>query len=60
MALANLPLIFDPSSDQCDHALVGGKARNLWLLGRQVQCSVPQWFCITTQAFTEFVQVGIP
>ena len=24
-------LILDPSSQQCDHALVGGKARNLWL-----------------------------
>ena len=36
-------LILDPSSQQCDHALVGGKARNLWLLGRRVQRSrVPQ------------------
>ena len=50
-------LILDPSSKQCEHALVGGKARNLWLLGKQVQCRVPQWFCITTEAFTKFVEV---
>ena len=50
-------LILDSSSDRCEHALVGGKARNLWLLGRQVQCRVPRWFCVTTQAFTRFVEV---
>ena len=54
-----IQLILDPSSQQCDHALVGGKARNLWLLGRRVQCSqVPQWFCITTNAFTKFIEVS--
>lgn len=46
-----------PSSERCDHSLVGGKAKNLWLLGRQVECQVPAWFCITTEAFSFFVQV---
>ena len=49
--------ILDPSSEQCDHYLAGGKARNLWLLGRRVQCQVPQWFCVTTEAFGQFVEV---
>ena len=55
----NVRLILEPSSERCEHALVGGKARNLWLLGRQVQCKVPQWFCITTEAFTQFVEVHV-
>ena len=48
----------EPSSNTCDHFLVGGKARNLWLLGRQVDCPVPSWFAITTTAFTAYTQVS--
>ena len=49
----------EPSSNTCDHFLVGGKARNLWLLGRQVDCPVPSWFAVTTTAFTAYTQVSI-
>ena len=48
----------DPTSESCSHQLVGGKARNLWLLGRMVTCKVPPWFCITTEAFGLFVEVS--
>ncbi len=51
-------LIVDPFFVTCEHRLVGGKGRNLWLLGQQVSCQVPEWFCVTTEAFDCFVQVG--
>lgn len=51
------PTIVDYLSDTCDSSLVGGKARNLWLLGRLVECKVPQWYCVTTEGFSQFVQV---
>lgn len=59
MAAPSVQLIVEPSSDRCDHALAGGKARNLWLLEKQVQCRVPPWFCISTEAFSQFVEVGV-
>ena len=49
--------ITDGQSDTCPQALVGGKARNLWMLGQLVNCSVPPWFAVTTDAFTRFMQV---
>jgi len=53
-------LIVDSLSVSCDHGLVGGKARNLWLLGQRVRESrVPDWFCVSTQAFTQFIQVTV-
>ena len=57
MAGLQVTYIVDPTSECCDHGLVGGKARNLWLLGKKVECQVPPWFCITTQAFDFFVEV---
>ncbi len=51
-------LIIDALSESCDHSLAGGKARNLWLLGKRVPTSqVPPWYCVTTEAFAQFVQV---
>lgn len=53
-----VPFIIDALSESCDHSLVGGKARNLWLLGKRVPASrVPDWYCVTTEAFTQFIQV---
>jgi len=49
--------VVGPSSEHCNHILVGGKARNLWLLGQRVACPVPPWFCVTTEAFSLFVEV---
>ena len=54
-----LVFVKDAESVSCDHALVGGKARNLWLLGRLVGCPVPRWFALTTAAFTRFVEVTL-
>ena len=51
--------IVDTTSEQCWQHLMGGKARNLWRLSREVQCQVPQWFCITTEAFSLFIQVRV-
>ncbi|XP_064399663.1 rifampicin phosphotransferase-like isoform X2 [Halichondria panicea] len=54
---SSIPIIIDSFSESCDHSLVGGKARNLWLLGKRVPASrVPDWFCVTTEAFTQFIQ----
>lgn len=46
-----------PLSESCEGNLVGGKAKNLWLLGQQVQCPVPPWFALTTAAFTAYLNV---
>ena len=53
----NLVFVKDAASEICPHALVGGKARNLWLLGKLVSCRVPPWFAVTTDSFTYFVEV---
>lgn len=53
--------VVDVTSDTCESSLVGGKAKNLWRLSGLVDgtCArVPAWFCITTEAFSCFVQVG--
>jgi phosphoenolpyruvate synthase/pyruvate phosphate dikinase len=43
------------SPNNNDISLVGGKAKNLWLLGRQVEeAPVPPWFVLTTDAFTAY------
>lgn len=45
-----------PCSESCEGNLVGGKAKNLWLLGRKVTAApVPHWFVLTTEAFTSFL-----
>lgn len=49
----------DPHSVDCEPHAVGGKARNLWLLGKQVDCPVPDWFVLTTTAFTAFLNVCV-
>ena len=48
----------------CSKRLVGGKAVNLWHLGKTLQgfekasdVEVPQWFALTTEAFSLFVKV---
>lgn len=46
-------------SESCEHSLVGGKARNLWLLGRLVDCPVPPWFVVTTSSFDAFINVSL-
>ena len=50
-------LLLNPSSPSCPSHLVGGKGHNLWELGRMERCHVPPWFCITTDAFTTFIEV---
>ena len=56
-AMSQLTYFRDAQSQACEHALVGGKARNLWLLGRLVDCPVPSWFSVTTDAFGAFIKV---
>ena len=54
------PFVVDFTSDSCESSLVGGKAKNLWRLSGLVDgtsAKVPAWFCITTKAFSCFVQV---
>ena len=47
-----------PCSESCEGNLVGGKAKNLWLLGKKVTAApVPHWFVLTTEAFTSFLFV---
>ena len=54
-----MPLILDFASEKCSPSVVGGKAHNLWKLGRSLQdCKVPPWFCLTTEAFQLFIKVG--
>ena len=52
-------LIVDYRSEDCKSSQVGGKAYNLWRLGKSLleDCQVPAWFCLTTQAFDLFLQV---
>ena len=51
-------LLLDPSSPSCPAHLAGGKGHNLWELGRMAGCLVPPWFCITTDAFSSFIEVS--
>ena len=50
-------LLLDHTSSSCPASLAGGKGHNLWELGRIEGCQVPEWFCITTDAFTAFIEV---
>ena len=50
--------LLDPSSPSCPGHLAGGKGHNLWELGRMERCQVPPWFCVTTDAFSAFVEVS--
>ena len=48
----------EPCSETCEGSLVGGKAKNLWLLGQKVAAApVPPWFVLTTEAFASFLHV---
>ena len=49
--------LVDQSSPSCPSQLVGGKGHNLWVLGSMEGCQVPDWFCITTDAFSTFIEV---
>jgi len=49
----------DEKDEECESSLVGGKAYNLWLLSHRYKLNVPTWFVITSQYFTQFVQVRI-
>ena len=56
--------ILGPNVPNCSKRLVGGKAVNLWHLGKKLQdfeksadVKVPQWFALTTEAFSLFVKV---
>ena len=52
-------LILDGQAPECPPGgAVGGKARNLWLMGGMLECRVPEWFCITTAAFNQFCTVN--
>lgn len=51
-------MIVDFRSEDCKSSFAGGKAYNLWKLGRRLEkCKVPPWFCLTTDAFQLFIQV---
>lgn len=50
-------LLLDQSSPDCPSHLSGGKGHNLWVLGSMNGCQVPEWFCITTNAFSAFIEV---
>ena len=50
-------LLLDQSSPSCPSHLAGGKGHNLWVLGSMEGCTVPDWFCITTNAFAAFIEV---
>lgn len=49
----------DEKDEECESSLVGGKAFNLWLLSHRYKLNVPTWFVVTSQYFTQFVQVCI-
>lgn len=50
-------LIIDDSQSECDPALVGGKAYNLWKLSHKYKLNVPPWFTVTSRLFAGFIQV---
>ena len=50
-------LITDDKENECDPALVGGKAYNLWVLGYKYKLNVPPWFALTSRFFAQFIQV---
>ena len=50
-------MLLDKSSPSCPSHLAGGKGHNLWVLGSMEGCQVPDWFCITTNAFSAFIEV---
>ena len=50
-------LLLDQNSPSCPSHLAGGKGHNLWVLGSMEGCTVPDWFCITTDAFSAFIEV---
>ena len=50
-------LLLDLASPSCPSHMVGGKGHNLWVLGSMEGCQVPDWFCITTNAFSTFIEV---
>ena len=54
-----MDFIVDSSSPEgcVGHSSVGGKARNLWLLGGLAGCKVPDWFCVSAEGFDCFLQV---
>ena len=50
-------LITDDKENECDSALVGGKAYNLWKLSHKYKLNVPPWFALTSRLFARFIQV---
>ena len=58
--MAGEGMLVDFGSEACSSSSVGGKAYNLWRLGRSLLegCKVPPWFCLTTQAFQHYLQVA--
>ncbi|CAI8037287.1 Prodigiosin synthesizing transferase PigC [Geodia barretti] len=51
-------LLLDQNSPSCPSHLAGGKGHNLWVLGSMEGCTVPDWFCITTDAFSTFIEAN--
>ena len=52
-------LLLDQASHSCPSRLAGGKGHNLWVLGSMPGCQVPDWFCITTNAFSTFIEAWL-
>ena len=58
MAAVSSPLLVGPEGGTAPGASeVGGKALNLWRLTNVLRCNVPSWFCVTSTAFQETIEV---